>query len=76
MDTVINVVPNADIYKTQNHIFFIYIKNINFCVQIFCQDIFGCGMEPSSTKKLIFLSTMAGKDGKVTFSYISLSYLK
>ena len=30
MDTGINVVPNAEISKTQNHIFFIYIKNINF----------------------------------------------
>ena len=62
--------------KHTNHIFFNYIKNINFCVPIFCQDIFGCGTEPSSTKNSIFLGTMAGKDGKVTFCYISISYLK
>ena len=54
MDTVINVVPNADSKKMQNHIFFNYIKNINFCVPIFCQDIFGCGTEPSSTKNSVF----------------------
>ena len=54
-DTVINVVPNADISKTQNHNFFFnYIKNINFCIPVFCQDIFGCAAEPSSTKNWIF----------------------
>ena len=77
MDTVINVVPNADISKTQKiTCFFNYIKNINFCIPKFCQDIFGCSMEPSSTKNWSFLGKMAGKDGKVTFCYISISYLK
>ena len=56
--------------------FFNYIKNINFCILKFCRDIFGCGTEPSSTKNWSFLGKMAGKDKKVTFCYISISYLK
>ena len=55
MDTVINVTPNADIPKTHKITFFFnYIKNINFCIPIFCQDISGCATEPSSTKNWIF----------------------
>ena len=77
MDTVINVTPNADIPKTHKITFFFnYIKNINFCIPKFCQDIFACGTEPSSTKNWSFLGKMAGKDKKVTFCYISISYLK
>ena len=34
--------------------FFNYIKNTNFCILKFCQDIFGCGTEPSSTKNWSF----------------------
>ena len=39
----------------------------------FC--IFGCGTEPSSTNNWSFLGKMAGKDKKVTFCHISISYL-
>ena len=56
--------------------FFNYIKNTNFCILKFCQDIFGCGTEPSSTKNWSFLGKMAGKDGQVKFCYISISCLK
>ena len=77
MDTVINVVPNADIsQKPKITFFFNYITNINFCIPKFYQDIFGCGTGPSSTKNWSFLGKMAGKDKKVTFCYISISYLK
>ena len=77
MDTIINVMPNADIPKTHKINFFInYIKNINFCIPKFYQDIFGCGTGPSKTKNWSFLCKMAGKDKKVTFCYISISYLK
>ena len=77
MDTIINVMPNADIPKTHKINFFInYIKNINFCIPKFYQDIFACGTKPSSTKIGSFLGKMAGKDKKVTFCYISISYLK
>ena len=48
---------------------------MNFYVPKFCQDIFGCSTEPSSTKNWSFLGKMAGKDQKVTFCYISISYL-
>ena len=79
MDTVINVVPNADISKTHKITFFSIISKISiFASQNpkFCQDIFACGTEPSSTKNWSFLGKMAGKDKKVTFCYISISYLK
>ena len=55
MDTIINVMPNADIPKTHKINFFInYIKNINFCIPKFYQDIFACGTKPSSTKIGVF----------------------
>ena len=60
---------------TKSH-FFNYIKNISFCVPKFYQDIIVCGTETSSTKNWRFLSKMAGEDRKVTFCYISISYLK
>ena len=80
-DTVINVVPNADISKTHKITFFsiTIISKISIFASIFpifCQDIFECGTEPPSTKNWIFLGKMAGKDGKVTFCYIFISYLK
>ena len=61
---------------TKSLFFFNYIKNINFCIPKFCQDIFAYGTEPSSTKNWSFLGKMARKDKKVTFCYISISYLK
>ena len=77
MDTVINVVPNADISKKHKITFFFnYIKRTNFCISKFYQDIFGCGTGPSSTKNWVFLCKMAAKDKKVTFCYISISHLK
>ena len=77
MDTVINVVPNADIsQKPKITFFFNYIKNINFCIPKCCQDIFGHGTEPSRTKNWSILGKMAGNDKKVTFCYIFISYLK
>ena len=77
MDTVINIIPNADISKTRKITFFsiIYIKNINFCIPKFCQDIL-VWYGTIQYKKWSFLGEMAGKDGKVTFCYISISYLK
>ena len=55
MDTIINVMPNADIPKTHKINFFInYIKNINFCIPKFYQDIFACDTKPSSTKIGVF----------------------
>ena len=42
MDTVINVVPNADIsQKPKITFFFNYIKNINFCIQNFIRIYLG-----------------------------------
>ena len=77
MDTVINIVPNADISKTHKITFFSIISKISiFAFPNFYQDIFGCGTEPSSTKNWSFLGKIAGKDKKVTFCYISISYLK
>ena len=60
---------------TKSHFVRLYQK-YQFCIPKFCQDIFACGTEPSSTKNWSFLGKMAGKDGKVTFCYISISYLK
>ena len=55
---------------TKSHFFHLYQK------YQFFQDIFGCSTEPSSTKNWSFVGKMAGKDGKITFFYISISYLK
>ena len=77
MDTVINVVPNADISKTHKIMFFSIISKISILAsQNFVRIYIGCGTEPSSTKNWSFLGKMAGKDKKVTFCYISISYLK
>ena len=64
-DTVVNVVPNADISKTHKITFFSIISKISiFASQNFVR-ISGCGTEQSSTKNWSFLGKMAGKDRKI-----------
>ena len=66
MDTVINIVLDADISKTHKITFFFnYIKNINFCIPKFCEDIFGCGTKPSSTQNWSFFQVKW--QGKILF---------
>ena len=75
-DTVINVVPNADISKTQNHIFFQLYQKYQFLHPNILSGYIWVCYGTIQYKKLDFLGKMAGKDGKVTFCYISISYLK
>ena len=77
MDTVINVVPNADISKTHKITFFSIISKISiFASQNFVRIYLGVVRNHPVQKIGVFLGKMAGKDGKVTFCYISISYLK
>ena len=77
MDTVINVVPNADISKTHKITFFSIISKISiFASQNFVRIYLGVVRNHPVQKIGVFLGKMAGKDKKVTFCYISISYLK
>ena len=77
MDTVINVIPSADISKTRKITFFSITSKISiFASRNFVRIYLGVVRNHPVQKIGVFLGKMAGKDGKVTFCYISISYLK
>ena len=77
MDTVINVVPNPDISKTHEIKFFQLYQKYKFLYPEILSGYIWVWYGTIQYKKLeFFLGKMAGKDGKVTFCYISISYLK
>ena len=77
MDTVINVIPSADISKTRKITFFSITSKISiFASRNFVRIYLGVVRNHPVQKIGVFLGKMAGKDKKVTFCYISISYLK